>query len=359
MPHMLAQEHMGYVDALRYGTTLDSTTIGAAHSAIGSAPAILVLTATGTGVWSITSNMNVPANVIWMIPMGVTVNIASGVTLGVGLVLAWQNTWHTGPGTLNKSAVAIPMEITNIVCTTFTLSNAIPGVIWEINDGTGTSRPAIQMYVNQGNNAGVQISRNIGNANSTWGMNTVNTGEFQLVRPGGSPMVVVNNNGMFLGANVASGGPLLQLQLDSAAKPGTSTWSVVSDRRGKEVRGPYTQSLAFLKRLPRPQIGRYNGKGFTPTDGKDFVSYIAQDLEAVAPHLIERTQARLEEGDTDETELLLTNIGELHFVHHNALLELDARLTALEASGAQQAAEADATEAEEAPHTRRSARHPR
>jgi hypothetical protein len=126
--------------------------------------------------------------------------------------------------------------------------------------------------------------------------------------------------------------------------------------RVKEVRGPYTQSLAFLKRLPRPQIGRYNGKGYTPTDGKDFVSYIAQDLEAVAPQLVERTMARIEEGDDAETELLLTNIGELHFVHHNALLELDARLTALEASGGRQAAE---TDAEEAPHPRRSARHPR
>ena len=168
MPHMLAQEHMNYVDAMRYGTARNQATIQAALTAIGPAQATLVLTFAGDGVWSITSNQIIPANVSLFLPRGVTVNIASGATFSVGgIVIAFQNGWPTGAGTYIQSTVPENFVISNFQCTQYLQQNTGGGFPFEINGGA-TDPGGVRLFLNQSGNSGIQISRAQGNPNSTW-----------------------------------------------------------------------------------------------------------------------------------------------------------------------------------------------
>ena len=332
MPHMVAQEHLSMVEALRYGTARNQATITAALAAIGSTPARLVLTNTGDGIWTITSNTTMPSNVILEIPMGVTVNVATGITLGVGLVIAHQNTWKTGPGTVNKSAVATPMEISNLVCTTYVQSNSIGGVIWELNDApSGTA--VVRGFLNQAATCGLTISRAIGNTNSTWNIYTPSAnGELAMARPGGTPVFFLNNTGLMLGGGATPSGYTLQLGSGDAAKVTGASWVVTSDGRVKDRVDDYRDGLPMLLALPRPIRFTLNGKANTPRDGREVVGMIGQDVQRVAPYMIHTYKARLEPDDAEETDILSMDSSPLIFAVINALREIDTRLRALEAA---------------------------
>ena len=326
MPHMLAAEHMGYFSALRVGATRNQTTINAAIAAIGATNQWLVLDFTGDGVWTVTSNTTIA---YLYVPLGVTVNVATGITLAVGVVMANSSAWKTGLGTINKSAVSTPVEISTIACTSYLQSSSQGGPIWEVNNGAA-SPAAVQAYMDQGGAAtGFQVSRNIGVINSCWQINTVNSGDLHIVRPGGSPRVLINNTGMMLGANVAPSF-LLQLATDSAAKPGTNTWTVASDERLKTVLGPYTDGMAFLLTLPAPQRFTYNGAAGLPVDGITYHGYIAQDMEAVAPHMVGAYEAKLDPEDVAPTAILTLNTSSLILAVVNALKEVYALHLALD-----------------------------
>ena len=355
MPHMLAQEHMGYVSALRYGTARNQATINAAIAAIGSSVAWLVLDFTGDGAWAVTSNTSIPR---LYVPMGVTVNVATGVTLGVDQVLAASSAWKTGPGTLNISASGTPMQVSHLACTSYFQSNSATGAVWTLNAGAGNPS-AINMYTDQGGIAcGIEISRNIGNVNSTWEMLANTPGDWILTRPGGSPRVLVNNTGMMLGANV-SPSFLLHLSTDSAAKPGGGSFAnTASDSRVKTVDGEHTRGMAFLLTLPPVQMYHYNGKAQTPVDGKTYVGFIADEIFPVEPSWVGEYSVKLEPEDASPVMLKTLDTSELIYVHHNALKEVHARLLALESPTLRRAEAPDEVaapeeESEDQPRSRR------
>ena len=82
------------------------------------------------------------------------------------------------------------------------------------------------------------------------------------------------------GGNVGIGiAPTFQFQLgtDSAGKPSTSTWSVVSDIRLKQnIKPVKDDSLAILNKLDWVRY-EYNGKAKTP-QGLKGIGVIAQEL---------------------------------------------------------------------------------
>jgi len=328
MPHMLAQEHMSYVDALRYGTALTQATIQAAHTAIGSTPAVLVLTYTGTGVWSITSNLSVPSNVIWLIPQGVTVNVASGAALAVGLVMAWQNNWKTGPGVITKSTVATPMEITNLVCTTFVQSNSGGGFAWELNaapaDNTG-----IDMFVGLNNTTGIQISRNKSNANSCWQFITINNVDLQFTRPGAGAQIVINNTGLMVGSNV-SPQHLIQAAGDDVAKPTAGGWLASgSNARFKKDIVAFPDGLAQVRQL-LPRWYEFTGEMNLPT-GQRCLGLIAEEVEPVAPYMLHPYQAEWGPEEARQTAMVhALDMTPVTYMLVNAVKELAERLEHLE-----------------------------
>jgi hypothetical protein len=79
---------------------------------------------------------------------------------------------------------------------------------------------------------------------------------------------------------------LLHLGSDDAAKPGTNTWTVASDRRLKKDIKPFTDGLNLIKKI-NPVWFKYNGLGGLPDDGKNYTGIIAQEIKEIAPYMID------------------------------------------------------------------------
>jgi hypothetical protein len=120
------------------------------------------------------------------------------------------------------------------------------------------------------------------------------------------------------GGNVGVGiYPTFQFQLgfDSAGKPATSTWSVVSDIRLKQnIRPVKDDSLAILEKLDWVRY-EYNGKADTPP-GKDAIGLVAQVLQEQLPEAVRSTRRKLTETDDAETDLLAIDYH--HIIVHSA-----------------------------------------
>lgn len=331
MPHMLAQEHMGFVDAIRYGTTLDQSTISAALAAIGSTPATLVLTNTGTGVWAVNSGITIPTNVILLIPQGVTISIASGVTLAIaGQLFAYNNAWKQGPGSYTIN-VTNATQFNSILATVMTVSNGATGSPLGVNQGTGSGGPFTGLFVdNGGAGAGLTMSRVSSNTTLSWEFYAKSDGWMYWGHPGGSPVMAFGPPGMAIGQAIANGtsGHLLQLANGDAAYPSGGPWlSSTSDARVKDVLGDYLDGTTMLKQL-QPKNYQFNGKAATPA-GEQNIGLIADDVETVAPYMVGSRERYLNPSDPAPTPIKTLNTNALTYALINAVKELDSRLTAL------------------------------
>jgi len=135
------------------------------------------------------------------------------------------------------------------------------------------------------------------------------------------------------GGNVGIGttSPAYQLQLstDSAAKPTTNTWTIVSDARLKTVIGEYQKGLAEICQI-RPVRYEYNGKNGFPVDGKENISILAQEIMTVFPECVDTFRGKLEE-DGPEIDLYNYNGHAITFALINAIKELKAEIDILKA----------------------------
>ena len=121
----------------------------------------------------------------------------------------------------------------------------------------------------------------------------------------------------------------LDLSTDLARKLSTSTWATLSDARLKDVLRPYTDGLQALLQL-RPVVYRYNGKGGIPRDQHEYIGLLAQELQAVAPYMVQAYRGVLT-PDEGEVDLLTVNLHALPLMLMNALQEMHARLLIVEA----------------------------
>ena len=141
--------------------------------------------------------------------------------------------------------------------------------------------------------------------------------------------VILSPEGGYVGVGIVNPSYQLQLSTDSAGKPSTNTWTIVSDSRLKTVKGEYQKGLAEICQV-RPVSYEYNGKaGFVP-DGKDKVSILAQELMQVFPECVDTFKGKLEE-DGPEIDLYNYNGHAITFALINAIKELKAKIDILEA----------------------------
>jgi hypothetical protein len=336
MPHMVAQEHMGYIDAIRYGTARTDVTIAAALAAIGSNLATLVLTFAGDGIWVIGANTTIPTNVTLWIPPGVKVSRSGGITLTVnGPLISWSPNWETGPGTTVRG-LSQWVETNRLNGRQLLITNDSADAI--VVRGAIATGAAVRIFVEQGGgNAGISISRTDAANASTWQFLNGAGGSLATARPGSQAMTLLTDTGLGIGLGMVPNA-LLQLLTDSASKPGTSTWAITpSNRAVKDLEGPYEEGMAYLRALPRAHYYRYNGKAQSPTDGQQAVGFVAEELLPVAPELVESYAGKLEESDAEPTTIYGVQLGRLWYAYLNAFLEIDQRLTALEQAGAGEA----------------------
>jgi hypothetical protein len=111
----------------------------------------------------------------------------------------------------------------------------------------------------------------------------------------------------YIGIGIVSPAYSLQLGLDSAAKPGTSTWAVVSDPRVKRNVQDLVGGLDVITRL-RAVEAEYNGADGTP-EGMRVVSFLADEVQAILPHCVGSHRGKLADGE--ETDVLDLNIHEI------------------------------------------------
>src|SRR5215813_1084709 len=348
MPHMLAQEHMVFVDALRYGTTRNDATLAAALSAIGSTPAILVATFSGDGVWTISGSITVPDNVTFWVPPGVTFTIAGTLTLN-GPLVAWSTSWFSGNLVYNFTGSANLPTFTRVDTKTLTVEGGgtyplVCGVPTAVGGPGGGKQMLFFNNMPSGPSAG-----NVGliffqpnqTATDGWEMG-INTAKLWYIgRPSSFGRIVLNDTGV--GLSNATGGlsatHLLQLSQDDAFKA-TTLWSVPSDERLKIVHRPAFEGLAELLALPPPVWFTWNGKAGTDPQAREEMGFIAQDAAPGAPYLFTTYEDRLEPDDPEPTTLYSGTYAPLIFMLVNAVKtlaqqvqDLTDRVTALETHG--------------------------
>ncbi len=111
----------------------------------------------------------------------------------------------------------------------------------------------------------------------------------------------------------------LELSMDSAGKPTSNTWTVVSDKRLKKDIEAFTDGLNVLLKI-HPVKYKLNGKAGTPNN-QEGISIIAQEIKDIAPYTIKSYKAKLEPTDKEETELLNFDSSPLTFILINAVKE--------------------------------------
>jgi hypothetical protein len=127
--------------------------------------------------------------------------------------------------------------------------------------GNGTPNKALVFFTNP--------------SGGTLNTNTANGLERMRIDPAG-----------YVGIGKNNPSHLLHLGSDDAAKPGSNTWTVASDRRLKKEIKQFTDGLSLINRV-NPVWFKYNGLGGLPDDGKYYAGIIAQEIKEIAPYMID------------------------------------------------------------------------
>lgn len=121
---------------------------------------------------------------------------------------------------------------------------------------------------------------------------------------------------------VAPGGQF-QLSLDEGRKPGTNTWTIVSDQRLKTINGNYTKGLNEILQL-NPIRFNYKNNGERTFEKEvldtEFAGFIAQEVQPLFPDAV----------GTDADGFLNFNIHPILIASVNAIKELNAKNQSLE-----------------------------
>jgi hypothetical protein len=217
-----------------------------------------------------------------------------------------------------------------------------------VASSAGTSLSSFANYIAVGPNVGTVDGSGLGLSYNT----TADTAEIISVAPNvawkpltiyslglrfnvvtGTEIARFDNNGR-LGLGTTTPAYQLELSTDSAAKPSTNTWTIVSDSRIKTETGEYTKGLDAVCAL-RPITYHYNGVAGFVDDGKENISIIAQEAMQHFPECVGTFEMLLNEGDEEKTELFNWNGHALTFALVNAVKELKAVNDALTARVAQ------------------------
>jgi len=146
---------------------------------------------------------------------------------------------------------------------------------------------------------------------------------------GGGKVLALNNLG---GGKVGIGtsAPDQQLSVDGgASKVGGGSWSTFSDVRMKKNISQFDDGLNVINQL-NPVGFEYNGSGGYKDDGKHYVGVIAQEIQKIAPYMVEVKDKKLYETDNSTTPLLMYDPSDLIYILVNAVKEQQKMIRALE-----------------------------
>lgn len=156
---------------------------------------------------------------------------------------------------------------------------------------------------------------------------SIDVNGYLRISPNTVNIAMFHSNGLYLGGHVVPS-KTLEIATDSAGKPTTNTWQIISDERTKRNVEPYTTGLDLIRQI-NPVSFEYNGLAYTP-EGDTGVGVIAQEIEKFAPQMIHKYKRKLREDDAEETEILEYQGNEVQYALINAVKELEQRLIVLE-----------------------------
>ena len=119
-------------------------------------------------------------------------------------------------------------------------------------------------------------------------------------------------------------------------KSGGGAWSEISDRLLKKDIQAFSDGLQTVLSI-KPKTYKYNGKGGTPSNSKQRIGIIAQDIEQVAPYMVSEFYRKLNQDDATETRLLMYNSSALPYILVNAIKELNTKIEANKTLGGENA----------------------
>jgi Chaperone of endosialidase len=138
------------------------------------------------------------------------------------------------------------------------------------------------------------------------------------------------SNGALVTLFTMGAGGDLQIFGSNAYKATGNSWVNPSDPRLKRDIAPYTVGLQAILAL-EPISFYYNGRGGTTDDGRQCYGYDASAVQSVLPECVGTRQGKLNEADEADTEILTLDTSNFTLALINAVKELAARVTALEA----------------------------
>jgi len=140
-----------------------------------------------------------------------------------------------------------------------------------------------------------------------------------------------------LGIGTAAPGGQLELSLDQGRKPGTATWTIVSDERLKNINGEYTKGLDAVLQLNTITYN-YKNAGERVFDERVLqttqVGFSAQEVQKIFPEAV----------GTDEDGFLNLNMHAILVAYTNAIKELDQKIEEQEKLNAELKARLDKLE---------------
>ncbi|HRH52854.1 MAG TPA: tail fiber domain-containing protein, partial [Chitinophagales bacterium] len=315
---------------------LNALTSGSQNIAVGSN----ILTALTVSA----NNIGIGHNVL-------TSNVSGGLNIGIGFNILTSSTSSNNIGIGNNALAASTTGQQNIAIgmgaldqlttsssnigigtnalgasTTGTGNTAIGGSTM-FNNTTGGSNVAIGNSALLTNTTGSSLTcvgenantggAALGNSSAIGARAQVNTSNSMVLGSVNGVNGAVSN--VFVGIATNSPAHILELGVNDAAKPTSSTWTVVSDERLKENIKDFNDGLDLVMQI-NPIWFTYNGEAGLPHETG--VGTIAQELQKIAPYMITKWTYR--ESDTDQgMEYLGVDYGAMDFVLVNAIQELN------------------------------------
>ena len=129
----------------------------------------------------------------------------------------------------------------------------------------------------------------------------------------------------------------------TAQKASGTTWSNPSDTRLKDNKQNYTKGLNELLQI-NVKTWEWNGKAGT-TQGDVGIGVIADEIETILPNTIDTYKAKLNENDTEETDVKRFDATEITWLLLNSVKEQQVIIEQLKAISTSQQTKIDALEA--------------
>lgn len=258
---------------------------------------------------------------------------AEEIAIGTGLSISGGtlNATSGGVTSVSASSSASGFGLTSSGSTAVTVSFSISDTTnarTSLGLGSMATQAAGAVAITGGNITGLTSLRVSGQTYEPIGPGTLNVAAFSSLFGTDSALTATANSVSYWTCQS------LQFQLSSAVAAATcffgTTFTNVSDSRVKTDVTPYTSGVSALNEL-RPINYIYNGQYGTPSNGVVQTGLIAQEVLTTSLASMVGTRVYIDPDTGVETTLYDLNTNQLVFALINAVKELSARVTALEA----------------------------